>query len=305
MTRIKNFKNTAKELLEEAKASAADGSFAYKLAAQSFTNHIDELEQLALAEDTSSLYETLDLRLKASHLRDGRAPLGLVSNIAKKTQKTIEYTALRLIKGGFGKSRIPKYLVSELDLRLSAIIPGSSRFVITANTHRDLLGDSLSKNSFERIFAVLESMGKGESFLDAVTTLGPSGAKSLRELLSVIKSEHAEAELTWKYQGEDTRIWDGSSASIDAVKHALELTRITEQNKTFLSGHVELLSKREKIELRQEDGSLVKILFPKAMLEQVTRLHIEQKVRLFCQVTETSNPLTNESKVSYELLNID
>ena len=44
---------------------------------------------------------------------------------------------------------------------------------------------------------VLSSEGKGADFLSAINLLGPSSAKSLRELLKVISANSAEAEFTW------------------------------------------------------------------------------------------------------------
>ena len=86
------------------------------------------------------------------------------------------------------RKRIPKDLYSDLDLRLAGLLPGSSRFIISAAANRDLFDDGLSKGAIERMFMVLSSMGQGTDFLSAVNILGPSSAKSLRELLKIISS---------------------------------------------------------------------------------------------------------------------
>ncbi len=77
------------------------------------------------------------------------------------------------------------------------------------------------------------------------------------------------------------------------VTSALELTEITEQEKITLEGKIELLSKRERIELRVDGDRLIKVLYPKSMLPFVSELHLGQEVIISCQVTETENPLTN------------
>ncbi len=294
----------AKELLEFAKSKSESGDFAYKLAARSFESHLDELSQIELTSQTTSAFEILDFRIIAPNLKTGSAPLDLISKLSKEIRKTLGYAALRLTQGGIGRKRIPKRLHGELDLRLQGLLPGSSRFIISANSNRDLFDYGLSKGAIERMFAVLTSMGHGEDFLTSVNILGPSGAKSLREFLKVIKSYSAEAEFTWKYLGDDISRWDGTKEAIDSVTSALEVTEIMEQEKIVLHGKVELLSKREKIELRVSEGNLLKILYPKSKLPVVSELHLEQEVTLYCQVTETENPLTNESSIFYELLEV-
>lgn len=294
----------AKSLLELAQAKSDLGDFAYKLAARSLETHLDELSQISLTSQTNPAFEMLDLRIIARHLKTGSAPLDLVAKLSEEMRKTLGYAALRLMQGGIKRKRIPKDLYKELDLRLVTLLPGSSRFIISAAANRDLFDDGLSKGAIERMFMVLSSMGKGGDFLSAVNLLGPSSAKSLRELLKVIRANSAEAEFTWKYAGDEIRTWDGNRGAIDSVTAALEVTEIIEQEKIILTGKIELLSKRERIELRIAGDRLVRVLFPKSMLPFVSQLHLEQEVTLTCQVTETENPLTNESSIFYELLEI-
>ncbi len=294
----------AKELYEIAKAKSDSGSFAYQLAAHSFESHLDELSQIELTSQTSPAFEMLDFRIIAPNLKTGSAPLDLVSKLSEEIRKTLGYAALRLMQGGIDRKRIPKDLYRELDLRLQGLLPGSSRFVISAASNRDLLGDGLSKGVIERMFAVLSSMGQGEDFLTSVNVLGPSSAKSLREFLKVIKSYSATTEFTWKYSGDEILKWNGTKEAIESVTSALEVTEIIEKDKVLLYGEIELLSKREKIELITDEGKIVKILYPKSKLPQVSELHLGQEVTLYCQVTETDNSLTNELSIFYELLDV-
>lgn len=294
----------AKELQQLALEKSEAGDFAYKLAARSIESHLEELSQIQLASDASPAFEMLDFRLIALHLKTGSAPLDLVAKLSDEVRKTLGYAALRLIQGGIRRKRIPKGLYAELDLRLAGLLPGSSRFVVSAAANRDLLDDGVSKGAIERIFSVLATNGKGEEFLEAINNLGPSSAKSLRELLKLIQSHSAEAEFTWKYSGDEVRRWVGSKKSLQSITSALEVTEIIEQDHVLLHGMVELLSKRERIELRVPEGGITKILYPKNLLPAVSELHLEQEVSLFCQVTETENPLTNESSIFYELLEI-
>lgn len=301
---LKKRASQAKQLHQIAKEKSEDGDFAYKLAARSFESHLDELSQIELTSQSSPAFEMLDFRIVAPTLKAGSAPLDLVSKLSDEIRKTLGYAALRLMQGGINRKRIPRDLYKEMDLRLQGLLPGSSRFVVSAASNRDLLDDGLSKGAIERVFAVLSSMGQGEEFLSSVNFLGPSGARSLRELLKVIQSYSATAEFTWKYSGDEIIKWLGTEEAIDSVTSALEVTEILEQEKILLHGKIELLSKRERIELRVDEGKLVRILYPKSKLPQVSELHLEQEVTLFCQVTETENPLTNESSIFYELLEV-
>ncbi len=88
------------------------------------------------------------------------------------------------------------------------------------------------------------------------------------------------------------------------ITSALEVTTVREQSRQVLRGVVELLSKRERLHLRQLDGDLVRILFPKRLLPQVSELHLDQEVSLVCQITETENELTGETAEHYELIEL-
>lgn len=302
--RIKGKIEEAKRLQAEILAKAKNGSFAHSLSAASFAEHLAELRQLANIEDDQPLYELIDFRLMSPLLNNGSVPLSLISKAAEEIRTMVGYAALRLIQGGIDKRRVPKDLYEALDLRLSGVLPGSSRLVVTANSERDLLDDGLAKGALERIFTVLDTNGQGSEFLEAVTELGPISAKHLREFLSLIKLHDAEADFTWKFSGSPVRKWVGSKKSINSMCSALAVTEITDQERLLLSGRIELLSKREKIALRTPEDNLVNILYPKRMLPRVSELHLDQEVTLQCQVTETVNPLTNESSVFYELLEI-
>ncbi|RUO18933.1 hypothetical protein [Aliidiomarina haloalkalitolerans] len=291
-----------KELLEQAKQKANEGSFAYKLTANSLQCHVNELAQIELTSKLSPAFEMLDFRIKAPSLKTGSAPLSLVSKLTEEVRKTLGYAALRLLQGGMNRKRVPKDLYTELDLRLEGILPGSSRFIVSAAANRDLLNDGLSKGAIERVFSVLASSGEGQAFLNSVNDLGPSGSKSLREFLKVIRSYDAELEFTWTYAGEEIWRWNGNREVMDSVTSALEVTEIVEEEKVMLHGKIELLSKREKIDLRSHEGNLIRVLYPKRLLPIVSELHLEQEVTLHCQVTETENPITGESSIFYELL---
>ncbi|MBX9893762.1 MAG: hypothetical protein K2Y09_01085 [Nitrosomonas sp.] len=294
----------AQALSEIAKKQAEAGSFAHKLAAESFENHMAELQQFQNTESSLTYFELVDFRLKSSSLSTGTIPLNLIAKAAESIRTMIGYSALRLMQGGIDKKRVPKDLYGSLNLRLAGLLPGSSRIVVSANADRDMFGYGLASQALQRIFAVLESKGSGESFLEAVTTLGPVGAKHLRDLLRLISAQSAESEFTWKYSGEQVGYWNGTREVMDLVISALEVTEISAQQTEALFGKIEVLSKRERIELRTPENRLIRILYPNRLLSVVTTLHLEQEVSLQVLVTETLNPLTSESSTFYELVEV-
>jgi hypothetical protein len=281
------------------------GSFAHTLASKSMAGHINELQQQIALEDTRPIIELLELRLRAPRFRDGSVPLQLIARAATEIRQMLGYAALRFTRGGLDRKRVPKDLYDELDLRLAALLPGSSRIVVTTAAHRDLLDDGISKGALNRVFQVLETRGRGAEFLEAVTDLGPSGARRLRDLLRLVIAAGAELDLEWRYSGETVRRWEGNDATIATVTNALDVTEMAAREEVTLSGVIELLSKRERIHLRTEQGRTVRILFPSVLLSRVAELHLDQSVRLRCSVTETMNPLTNETSTFYELIQVD
>lgn len=291
-------------LRNAAKQQAERGSFADKLAAESFESHMAELRQIQNTESELNRFELIDFRLKSSALATGTVPLELIAKASESIRTMIGYAALRLMQGGIDKKRVPHDLYGSLNLRLAGLLPGSSRIVVSANADRDMFGYGLARQALERLFAVLESKGTGDGFLEAVTVLGPPGAKHLRDLLRLISAQSAETEFTWRYSGEKFGYWNGTKAAIDSVVSALDVTEISNQQTETLLGKIEVLSKRERIELRTPENRLVRILYPNRLLSVVTTLHLEQEVSLRVQVTETQNPLTSESSTFYELVEV-
>lgn len=284
--------------------SEAESSFAHEIAAASFATHVDELKQILTAEKADSSFEIVEFRLRAPAFRQGAVPLRMISHATEDIRRMIGYAALRLVQGGIKRKRVPDDLYDLLNLRLAGVLPGSSRLVVAAAAHRDLFDDGIAKDALNRIFTVLFSNGSGDAFLESVTDLGPSSARRLRDFLKLVRRYSAEVDFTWRYNGTVVQNWIGSSEVIEKVSNALEVTELREQDEIILTGRVELLSKRERIHLRLESGELVRILYPKSLLDLVSTFHLDQKLTLFCQVTETENPLTLESSIFYELLGI-
>jgi len=290
---------------EFARAHQEEPSFANRLATESMAAHVEDLRQQIALLDDRPVIELVEMRLKAPGFQDGSIPLSLIARIAEDFRQMIGYAALRLSRGGADRKRVPDNLYDELDLRLAAVLPGSSRLILTTSANRDLLDDGLSKSALGRFFRVLETRGAGEDFLEAISDLGPSSAKRMLDLLRLIVASNAEVDVTWRYSGETVNSWQGTHQALSDVTHALDVTEIDSREEVVLSGSVELLSKRERIHLRSDEGRTIRILFPLSLLPRVSELHLDQHVRLRCSVTETLNPYTGETATFYELRQVD
>ena len=302
--RRKNHIQKAKDLLLEAQSKADEGSFAYQLESTSLRTHIDELETYEAIEAVGRTYELVDFRMIASKFEAGSVPLNILAKAAEEIRKMVGYAALRFIQGGISRKRVPIALYDELDLRLAGVLPGSSRLLIAAAAHRDLFDGGVAKHALQRIMEVLETEGRGVNFLESVADLGPSSAKSLREFLKIIRASNGALEMTWRYAGQEVHRWKASAQTVNDVTAALEHTELREKEKRLLQGKIEMLSKRERLQLRTNEGEVIRILFPKRLFADVAELHLDQEVSLYCQVTVSENPHTNEILQHHELLEV-
>jgi hypothetical protein len=112
-------------------------------------------------------------------------------------------------------------------------------------------------------------------------------------------------DVDWRFSGDTVRHWDGTDDQLSKISEALDATEINDRAEVTIRGVVELLSKRERLHVRTQDGSIVRVLFPMRMLSKVAELHLEQAVKLRCSVTETLNPYTSETSTFYELLEVE
>lgn len=302
--RTRNHLEQAKELLRESERKAREGSFASELAARSLRSHVDELRTYAAIDAVGATHELVDFRMIADRFRAGSVPLNVISQAAEQIRSMLGYAALKSIQGGINKKRVPKYLYEDLDLRLAGVLPGSTRLLIAATANRDLFGDGVAKRAIERIMEVVESNGEGEAFLNSVADLGPQSSKHLREFLRIIRANTGALDLRWSFAGSQVAKWEATAQTVASVTAALERTVLREEAKELFNGHIELLSKRERIQLRTETGRVIRILFPRRLLSEVSELHLDQEVSLYCQVSVSENPLTEEFSNHYELIEI-
>lgn len=294
----------AKRLLKESSAESESANLAHRLSIESLRSHIDDLETYEAIESLGKTHETIDFRMIAEAFRSGSVPLSVMAKAAQEIRKMVGYAALRFVHGGINRKRVPTALYDELDLQLAGVLPGSSRLLVTAAARRDLLDDGIAKHAIDRIMTVLATGGQGTNFLDAVADLGPASAKSLREFLRILRKKSGALEVTWRYAGSEVRRWSADANAVSKVTDALEHTVLRESEKRRVTGRIELLSKRERIQIRTDAGEVIRILYPKELLKEVTAFHLDDEVELICQVIESENPLTEEFSQHFELIEV-
>jgi hypothetical protein len=281
------------------------GSFEYDLARRSFEEHIGDLKQQLVALSESDALETVEFRVHAKQLASGSVPLLFLSEAGDQIRRMLGFAALRFSQGGQRRKRVPAEIYEALDLRLAGVQQGSTRLIITSASTRDLFDDGLSKSALKLLFSVLETQGAGADFLEAITALGQGSARQLNYFLRLLQSNNAELDLQWRHGAITQREWHGTREAIERLRNALEATEVREEEEILLQGIVELLSKKERLQIRTATGQSIRVLFPKRLFGQVAELHLDQLVNLRCAVTETINPTTEESSIFYELLNIE
>ncbi len=291
----------ARRLLDAKKTVGGD-SFASELATKSLEAHISELEGLIGMQSLESSYELLEVRLSANTFRAGSIPLGILADISADVKRMFGFAALRFSEGGAAKKRVPEAIYQRLDLRLAGLLPGSSRLIIAAAAHRDLFDSGPAQQTLTRIFDIVQSAGAGERFLEGVSDLGPSSAKNLRDILRVVRAQSASLHLEWSHRGDAIASWTGEKTQIETLTAALERTELKDKREEFVSGTVEMLSKRERLHIRDATGALIRVLFPTKLLGVVSGFRIDQRVEIRCERQEMENPLTGETSITYQML---
>lgn len=293
-----------KKLIDSSEQKAAQGSFAYALQSASLKSHLHDIEQQKLFLELQRYSEIIDLRMISDSLDTGTIPLGLLAKVSDHMQKMLGHVADRITRGKKATSRIPSEIYRKLNLQLIGLLPGSTRLMISATSDRDLFDEGLAKTSIQRVLDVLETYGEGEKFLESIMDLGAYGVRNLRDLLHILNSVSSAVEIEWEHNGQSLKQWKGSNLQISNIASFLDSMSIKETTEKILSGVIELLSKKERIQLRKESGELVRIFFSNTHLEEVEQLHLNQHVKLLCTISETENPHTDEKIQYFELIEI-
>jgi hypothetical protein len=277
-----------------------DSNFALELSINSLQSHIEDLSfQLKTAKEQRQK-EVIELRLIGNEVENGTVPLDLLANLSKCFSGLITAASAKLKFGQDVSGVIPSEITYPLNLRFADIGQGSSRLFITGDTSPDLFGESLLENSLNGLFELLNS-DFNESLSDQVHFLGLRSTHNLAEFLKVLRKRSIELELSWAAPNETKHYWNGRRDKIQILEKLLDGYSASAPVNAIITGVVELISRSGKLDIRQEDGDLIKVTYSKKLFVDVRKLRLGDNVRLDCKEITVFNSSTEEKKKKYSL----
>jgi len=293
----------AERLLADAEASAGQ-DFGSTLALESFKRHVEELRKIASREREKPFVEILDLRVSGSRFTFGTIPLEVLSDFAAELRRVFGYTCLRIVEGGLKKKRVSPDLYSTLNLRLSGLETGSSRLIIAADSNVELFSGSLASDAIDRIIAVFSANEDHHNFLQAITEMGPLAARRLKRLISGMVALDVSLDITWISRGSILGEVSSNRNRLASLAQELNTTTVKESERTIEEGTVEMLSANRRLRIRRDDGVLLRISYPRKLLDEISGLRLGQRIRTEVLQTIARYQYTGEQEVFLELVAI-
>ena len=293
--------DAAVKLIEEKYKLLEQGSnFALELSITSLEAHIEDLSfQLKTAKEQRGK-EVVELRLIGSDVDNGTVPLELLASLSRHFSGLVTAASAKLKLGQDAPGIIPSEITHPLNLRFADIGQGSSRLFITGDTSPDLFGESLLENSLKGLFELLNA-NLNEGLSDQVHFIGLRSTHSLTEFLKVLRKRNIGLELTWSAPNETTHFWKGSRDKIHVLERLLDGFSASGPEDVIVCGVVELISRSGRLDLRQDDGELIKVTYSKKLFSDVRKIRLGDNVRLDCKETTVSNSSTEEERKKYNL----
>jgi hypothetical protein len=275
-------------------------NFALELSINSLKSHVEDLSFQLKTTKEQRAKEVVELRLIGNEVDNGTVPLDLLANLSKYFSGLVTAASAKLKLGQDVSGVIPSDITYPLNLRFADIGQGSSRLFITGDTSPDLFGESLLENSLNGLFELLNS-DFNESLSDQVHFLGLRSTHNLAEFLKVLRKRNIELELSWTAPNETKHFWKGRRDKIQILEKLLDGFSSSAPINTVVTGIVELISRSGKLDIRKEDGELIKVTYSKNLFTDVRTLRLGDNVRLDCKEITVFNSSTEEERKKYSL----
>ena len=151
------------KMLEQAEALllAEPNNFSYQINIDTIKSQISELEKQLQHEKAKRDKEVIEIRLIGKSA-NGTLPLEVLAKLADGFSGTILNASLFIQFGKKKNKEKIKEVHDIVDLRLAGIATGSTRLFITAKNAPDLFGRSLSEESLNHSFNLLQSQSPEE-----------------------------------------------------------------------------------------------------------------------------------------------
>ena len=117
----------------------------------------------------------------------------------------------------------------------------------------------------------------------------------------MLRKRSLELELSWVAPNETKYFWKGRRDKIQVLEKLLDGYSASDPVNVFVDGVVELISRSGKLDIRQEDGDLIKVTYSKKLFADVRKLRLGDDVRLDCKEITVFNSSTEEEKKKYSL----
>ena len=291
----------AKKIIKK-DSETLDKNDRFKVASiDSFKEHLDSLRKQLYDLQIRREKEILEVRFVGDKAHNGSLPLMLHAALSKGLAESL-ITLSTKIKTP--KKHADFVNQSELDLRLANIVSGSTKFIISLDIQPDLFGWSLSQNTLTYWFSFFQALENPENNQEIFSMMGNKGIKSIKSMLSALKSNNLDFELNWDSHHNKNHYWVGNSQKIEAALNFLNDLEIKEPLICEISGAIQTLDISGKITIVDEDKKSYRIRLEKSLLPEIEKLHIKQFVSLKVMKHISTHPTFEKIVESYEFIEI-
>lgn len=279
------------------------GNFALELSLNSLEAHISDLENQLRKEKEKRQKEVLELRLEGSIAQFGSLPLSVLADIAHYVASALHAASARIRTGREPKGRIAESIISDVNLRLVGIEPGSSKLIITADTSPNLFGRSMTEESLIGLFNLLTAKEEG-GLTDSVQILGARSTHNVCSLLKYLGKNYLALDAHWTSPTGEQYGWQATTYDITKLASSLDMIQIQKPERIELSGEVVLLSEKGRLDLKDDQDCTYRCNFAHFLIGQVKKLHLGD--RIICVINKITiyNSVTEKEKTTLDLVEI-
>ena len=266
----------------------------------------EEVSGLALREGVHQL----DFRMRSlSEEHAGRFGAKVVGQIIGNFQRLIDSLGhAKRTRSKSTKGSIPGSILGWTRLDLVEVYSGSLGIRFESSMQDDLFGESLTRDSLEVLFDLVQVGGDADGLTDHLQDLTPRVAKRYADFLSTIEASAADATLKWsrprivrpRWIHITNKLAREARAQILAVQDSLGDTVSIEGR--FVGGSVRTL--RFEIE-ESETGDRFSGQINEAAIPNVEQIRLGSPCRATLLPQLSVNEVTGEEETAYTLIEID
>lgn len=299
-TEIGKLKQLAK--IHQEKLDANPDNTSSKLSLNSLNKRIEDLHSQLVDENNDRYKEIIELRFRGKKAEYGSMPLYTIGaltdsfyNALFNTSKYVQYGHRNVKNGG-------KIIRETIDLRLEDIGKGSTIFYISGRISPDLFGNSIIQSSLDKTLGFLNS--SENDVMSNISSVGSGSIKYLSRLFKELQDDDLELDIKWETPENSTIVWEGSKEKIHALSNTLSKIQVLGTEKQKITGEIESLHVKGKMDIKDNDGNKYLISFPLDLKEEVKTLHVGDFVTIETQKTTISNQAIGKQRYEYSLINI-